>query len=266
MQELSRASLRRFGHSSRRYEELMESFHLQLSQLPDEVVSKMEAHRRALVHRNKEGEPIGNRRYSWISVPPALGPVALAGDKAYVPRFWPRELAVLDISDPRRPVEVGYLRGESPSQLVKRGKLVHSLAPWGGIRAYSVDQDGTLLTPTRWRRLQLEGRPQQKAPSQGSGTSGRITSAPSRTAASPSSGSPALTEGVLSRRYRDRCRREACPALGGVLRALATPRALNSQRPPPAAHRRPPLRCARVPPGRRRAGSIRGAASWSRGR
>ncbi len=164
MQELSRASLRRFGHSSRRYEELMESFHLQLSQLPDEVASEMEAHERGLLHRDKDGKPIGNRRYSWISFPPALGPVALAGDKAYVPRFWPRELAVLDISDPRRPVEVGYLRGKSPSQLVKRGKLVHFLTPWGGIRAYSVDQDGTLLTPTRWRRLQLEGGPNRRPP------------------------------------------------------------------------------------------------------
>ncbi len=167
MHELSRTSLRRFGHSSRRYEELMESFHLQLSQLPDEIASEMEAHRRGLVHRNKEGEPIGNRRYFWISFPPALGPVALAGNKAYVPRFWPRELAVLDISDPRRPVEVGYLRGKSPSQLVKRGRLVHSLTPWGGIRAYSVDQDGTLLTPTRFRRLQLGDGPNRRPRAKG---------------------------------------------------------------------------------------------------
>ena len=163
MHELSRTSLRRFGHSSRRYEELMESFHLQLSQLPDEIALDM-ASNRVLVYRDKEEDPTGDLRYYWISVPPALGPVALVGDKAYVSRFWPRELAVLDISDPRRPVEVGYLPGKSPSQLVKRGELVHSLAPWGGIRTYGVDQDGTLLAPTRFRRLELGGGPTRLPP------------------------------------------------------------------------------------------------------
>ena len=79
----------------------MESFHLQLSQLPDEIALDM-ASNRVLVYRDKEEDPTGDLRYYWISVPPALGPVALVGDKAYVSRFWPRELAVLDISDPRR--------------------------------------------------------------------------------------------------------------------------------------------------------------------
>lgn len=155
MQELSRTPLRRLGHSSRRYEELMESLHLQLSQLPDEIVLDMEAGDRVLVYRSKEEEPAGDHRYFWISVPPALGPVALVGDRAYVSRFWPRELAVLDISDPRRPVEVGHLPEESPSQLVQRGELVHSLEPWGGIWTYSVDQDGALLDRTGFRYLLL---------------------------------------------------------------------------------------------------------------
>ena len=155
MHELSRTSLRRFAHSSRRYEGLMESFHLQLSQLPDESALDMEAGDRVLVYRDKEEDPTGDLRYFWISVPPALGPVALVGDKAYVSRFWPRELAVLDISDPRRPVEVGHLRGKSHSHLVQEGELVHSLEPWGAIRTYGVGQDGTLHARTRFRRLQL---------------------------------------------------------------------------------------------------------------
>ena len=155
MHEISRSPLRRFGHSSMRYEELMESLHLQLSQLPDGIVLDMEAGDRVLLYASKEEEPAADRRYFWISVPPALGPVALVGDKAYVSRFWPRELAVLDISDPRRPAEVGHLRGKSHSQLLQEGELVHSLEPWGGIRTYGVDQDGTLLARTGFRRLQL---------------------------------------------------------------------------------------------------------------
>ena len=158
MQELSRTSLPRFGHSSKRYVELMETFHLQLSQLPDEATLGMESGR-VLVYQSDEGEPVGNRRYYWISVPPALGPVALAGDKAYVSRYWPRELAVYDISDPRRPVEMGYLRRKSHSQLVKRGELVHSLEPWGGIRAFAVEPDGTLLARNGFRRLRLGSGP-----------------------------------------------------------------------------------------------------------
>ena len=155
MQELSRTPLRRIGDSTRRYEELMESLHLQLSQLPDETVQVMRAGDRVLVYRSKEEEPAGNRRYFWISVPPALGPVALVGDMAYVSRFWPRELAVLDISDLRRPVEVGHVRGRSPSQLVQKGELVHSLEPWGGIWTYGVDQDGALLDRRGFRYLLL---------------------------------------------------------------------------------------------------------------
>ena len=155
MHEISRSPLRRFGHSSMRYEELMESLHLKLSQLPDGIVLDMEAGDRVLLYASKEEEPAADRRYFWISVPPALGPVALVGDKAYVSRFWPRELAVLDISDPRRPAEVGHLREGSPSQLVQRGELVHSLEPWGGIWTYSVDQDGALLDRTGFRYLLL---------------------------------------------------------------------------------------------------------------
>ena len=164
MHELSRTSLRRFGHSSRRYEELMESFHLQLSQLPDEIALDMEVSGPVQIHQYREVRPDGNRRHFRISVPRALGPVALAGDKAYVPRYWPRELAVLDISDPRRPVEVGYLRGKSPSQLVRRGQLVHALSPPGVIRAYAVEQDGTLRARSRFRRLELGGGPNRLPP------------------------------------------------------------------------------------------------------
>ena len=165
MHELSRTSLRRFGYSSRRYEELMESLHLQLSRRPDEIASDMEAGDRVMVfHSDRVLVYHDKEEVHWISVPPALGPVALAGDKAYVPRYWPLELAVLDISDLRRPVEVGYLPGRSPSQLVKRGELVHALSPPGVIRAYAVEQDGTLLARTRLRRLELGGGPARLPP------------------------------------------------------------------------------------------------------
>lgn len=157
MQELSRTPLRRFGRSSRQYEELMEAFHLQLAQLPEEIASQVVGRHGLVSLENRTRGPMGSQRSYRISVPQALGAVSLVGDMAYVQRYLPRELAVLDISDPRRPVEVDYLPWRFSSQLVfssqliKYGEFVYSLSP-SAIWVYDVDQLGTLLPG---KRLQL---------------------------------------------------------------------------------------------------------------
>ena len=114
-EELSRTPLRRFG-PSKRYEESIEKLHHQLAPgvLPDSVALQLR------VKKSSRGlDELGMRRYGTygeysyrIVVPPGLGPISLSGDKAYVQRHWPQELAVLDIGDLRRPVEVDYVARE----------------------------------------------------------------------------------------------------------------------------------------------------------
>ena len=114
-EELSRTPLRRFG-PSKRYEESIEKLHHQLAPgvLPDSVALQLR------VKKSSRGlDELEMRRYGTygeysyrIVVPPGLGPISLSGDKAYVQRHWPQELAVLDIGDLRRPVEVDYVARE----------------------------------------------------------------------------------------------------------------------------------------------------------
>ena len=111
MEELGRASLRRFGRSSRQYEELMEALHLQVAQLqrarlPVETAFVVRSRGGPQVHLENEG--VRSERRQWIRVPQALGSVSLIGDRAHALRHWPRELAVIDISDPGRPMEVDF--------------------------------------------------------------------------------------------------------------------------------------------------------------
>ncbi len=114
-EELSRTPLRRFG-PSKRYEESVEELHRQLAPgvLPDSVALQLR-----LKGSYRGLDELVMRRhgtygeYSYrIAVPPGLGPISLSGDKAYVQRHWPQELAVLDIGDLRRPVEVDYVARE----------------------------------------------------------------------------------------------------------------------------------------------------------
>lgn len=126
MGELGRTSLRRFGRSAKQYEEQMEALHLQLAQLqlaqwPAEVAFVVRGREGPKVHLENEGA--GDRqRTPTIRVPQALGTVSLKGEKAYVLRHWPRELAVIDIGDPRRPMEVDYVPLPRRSEEVSFGR------------------------------------------------------------------------------------------------------------------------------------------------
>ena len=177
MQELSRTSLRRFGHSSKRYEELMETFHLNYSCLNCQTKTTLvDGSRRTGtgIPEARKGSLPASRRYYWISVPPALGPVALVGDKAYVSRYWPRELAVLDISDPWRPVEIGL--PASGNHTPNWSREENSSIPWPGGVASGPDAVGPgrhPVGPDGVPEAELAGRPLQTAPTQSLGSSRR---------------------------------------------------------------------------------------------
>ena len=47
--------------------------------------------------------------YYMFAAPPGLGPLTVGNDRAYIERYPPLEIAVVDISDPRKPVEVDYI-------------------------------------------------------------------------------------------------------------------------------------------------------------
>ena len=145
-EELSRTPLRRFGRSEQ-YEESIEKLHRQLAPgvLPDSIAQKLEeAGPRLEVFQMSKRTPDGKRFYR-IAAPPALGPISLSGDKAYIQRYWPEELAVLDIGDLRRPVEVDYVPNESfSSGLTMDGDFAYALR-WNGIGAYAVAWYGDLL-------------------------------------------------------------------------------------------------------------------------
>ena len=151
-EELSRTPLRRFGRS-KQYEESIEELHHQLAPgvLPDFVAQKLKEVGPGLVgvFQMRKRTPDGESFYR-IAAPPGLGPISLSGDKAYVQRYWPEELAVLDIADLRRPVEVDYIPNESfSSELTMDGDFAYALR-WNGIGAYAVARYGAL-----WRRETL---------------------------------------------------------------------------------------------------------------
>ena len=144
MKELSRTPLRRFGRS-RQYEELIEQFHLQLSQMPADIASHLRKNGPNLFLMEHHRRTVASPYYFRLAVPQALGPISLIGGRAYVQRYWPRELAVLDIGDPRRPEEIDFFPGESSSfELTLYGDFVYSLSQ-DRITAYEVARYGALL-------------------------------------------------------------------------------------------------------------------------
>ena len=145
-EELSRTPLRRFGRS-KQYEESIEKLHYLLS-VSFQVRLKESSWGLEALEMRQHG-PDGEHIYR-IAVPTGLGPISLSGDKAYVQRYWPRELAVLDIGDLRRPVEVDYVPGKYfSSGLTMDGDFAYALRP-NGIGAYAVAEYGAL-----WRRETL---------------------------------------------------------------------------------------------------------------
>ena len=152
--ELSRTPLRRFG-PSKQYEESIEKLYHQLAPgvLPDSVSSELELKNSSWGLEALEMRQYGTYELIYrIAVPSGLGPIWLSGDKAYVQRRWPEELAVLDIGDLRRPVEVDYV----PDEHFPRGLVIHGDIAYAWrwvIDAYSVTDYGALR-----RRARLDFR------------------------------------------------------------------------------------------------------------
>ncbi len=108
-QVLSRTPLRRFGRSIH-YEKLVQEFRQKLtSSGPWARVAQMDS--AGSKRRILRGMLLGTDALSTYraSAPPALGPLTVGNDMAYIERHLPREIAVVDISDPRKPVEVDYI-------------------------------------------------------------------------------------------------------------------------------------------------------------
>ena len=142
--ELSRTPLRRFGRS-RQYEESIEKLYHQLSPgvLPESLVQKLEEFGLRLESLEmRERTPEGDYVFYRIALPPGLGPISLDRNRAYVQRYRPMELAVLDITDPRQPVEVDYILGEFP-RLIMDGDFAYGRA-MEGIRSFAVTRYGTM--------------------------------------------------------------------------------------------------------------------------
>ena len=92
--EMSRISLRRFGRAVH-YEKMVGEFRRIMSAGgPGEHIAQL--------------EPDGLQEYV-VPAPPGMGPFSVGQERAYIERHLPREIAVVDISDPRNPVEVDYI-------------------------------------------------------------------------------------------------------------------------------------------------------------
>ena len=153
-EELSRTPLRRFGRS-RQYEKSIEDLHHQLTPgvLPESVAQKLEeATQRLESLEMQEWTPEGEYVFYRIAAPRGLGPISLIGGRAYVQRHWPQELAVLDITDPRLPVEVDYIPGRFSRELTMDGDFPYTYRGfayawrWSAILVYA----GTRFGP-KWR-------------------------------------------------------------------------------------------------------------------
>ena len=106
----SRTPLRRFGRSAH-YERSVQEIHEGLTSgaLQERLVQELDA---------AAGGPSIYRRmlskhhwlpYYMFAAPPGLGPLTVGNDRAYIERHLPQEIAVVDISDTRKPVEVDYI-------------------------------------------------------------------------------------------------------------------------------------------------------------
>ena len=78
-----------------------------------------------------------------VPAPPGLGPLSVGHNRAYIERHLPREIAVVDISDPRKPVEVDYIPWTHlPRGMTIAGESAYALLG-GDIQTYVKTRFGT---------------------------------------------------------------------------------------------------------------------------
>lgn len=140
---LSRIPLRRFGRAAT-YEKLIQEFREQVTSrpLPEPLAEEFEKYAPNLAALDKFSFGTAGKHVSFV-VPPGLGPLAVWGDKAYIERALPREIAVVDISDPVKPVEVDYIPWTRlPRRMTTVGESAFALER-GGIQTYVKTGHGT---------------------------------------------------------------------------------------------------------------------------
>lgn len=133
---LSRIPLRRFGRAAT-YEKLVQEFREQATstELTEPLVQMFEEYGPNLAATEKYTYGTHGRHISFV-VPPGLGPLTVGNSTAYIERHLPREIAVVDISDPLKPVEVDYIPWTRlPRQMTFAGDTAYALTR-GGIRIY----------------------------------------------------------------------------------------------------------------------------------
>ncbi|MCE2440853.1 MAG: ABC transporter permease subunit [Candidatus Latescibacteria bacterium] len=142
---ISRTPLRRFGRSVK-YEKSVQEVYEGLTsgaykkRLVQEFENAMGGSGQMFLRTLKSR---GLQDY-MIDAPPALGPLTVGNDNAYIERHLPREIAVVDISDPGKPVEVNYIpRTYLPRRLTIEGEFAYALRR-SAIQTYVWTSYGTL--------------------------------------------------------------------------------------------------------------------------
>ncbi|MDE2886999.1 MAG: ABC transporter permease subunit [Gemmatimonadota bacterium] len=155
LQVLCRTPVRRFGRS-KNYEKLVDEVH---------GIVNSSSYKELLAQQAKKadgnsGSPyfpmLGSREFrsSNFEAPPGLGPLAVGNERVYVERHLPREIAVLDISDPRNPLEVDYIPWTHlPRRMTVVGASAYALHG-GDIKTYAKTSYGTFSSR---KKLGLEG-------------------------------------------------------------------------------------------------------------
>ena len=144
LQVLSRTPVRRFGRS-KQYERLVDEVHGIVNSSSYKELLAQQARK----SDGKSGSPhfpmLGPREFrsSNFEAPPALGPLAVGNERVYVERHLPREIAVLDISDPRKPLEVDYIPWTHlPRRMTVVGASAYAMHG-GDIKTYAKTSYGT---------------------------------------------------------------------------------------------------------------------------
>ncbi len=126
---LSRTPLRRFGRSVD-YEKLVNEVleGLASGSIKERIKKKLEETRRRIGPAYwRFFESRGLQSY-MIAAPPGLGPLTVTKDRVYIERHLPREIAIMDISDPRKPIEVDYLPWTRlPTMMIIDGESAYAL-------------------------------------------------------------------------------------------------------------------------------------------
>ena len=155
---LSRTPLRRFGRSVH-YEQLVEVFYEQLISkgTPSSGAQILSAGFKSLT-MDQLSRDIATLMSYKVSAPPALGPLTVANGSVFIERHLPREIAVLDISDTRKPVEVDYIpRTGLSRQMTVHGESAFALTK-AGIQAYTKTRYGVFSKRERLVLDNVEAR------------------------------------------------------------------------------------------------------------